>query len=201
MVLVTVDNWQKIGMTDTERLILVTGPVRSGKSEWAENWAGNYARNYGKSVIYIATSGFDDHDPEWGDRIQKHRDRRPSDWTTLEVPITLSTTLASVATADNCILVDSLGTWLANLLDWEESQWEQAVTELLQVLLTVTGPVILVAEEVGWGLVPPYPLGRLFRDRLGGLVRLVGTHADSVYLVTGGYALDLTRLGVKISPD
>lgn len=183
-------------MGDVGELILVTGPVRSGKSEWAES----LAQNSRSQVIYVATSSINEGDGEWCDRIQKHRDRRPCDWTTLEVPITLSTTLGSVFSPDSCILVDSLGTWLANLLEWDEQKWEDTVAELLTVLLQRTGKVILVAEEVGWGLVPPYAMGRLFRDRLGSLVRRVGTMADSVYLVTGGYALDLTQLGVAITP-
>jgi adenosylcobinamide kinase / adenosylcobinamide-phosphate guanylyltransferase len=55
-----------------------------------------------------------------------------------------------------------------------------------------------VAEETGWGVVPAYPLGRQFRDRLGTLIRLVGAIADQVYLITGGYALNLTLLGTPI---
>jgi adenosylcobinamide kinase/adenosylcobinamide-phosphate guanylyltransferase len=59
-------------------------------------------------------------------------------------------------------------------------------------------PVILVAEETGWGVIPAYPIGRLFRDRLGGLVRRLGPRCSSTYLVAGGHALDLRRLGVPI---
>jgi adenosylcobinamide kinase/adenosylcobinamide-phosphate guanylyltransferase len=55
-----------------------------------------------------------------------------------------------------------------------------------------------VGEEVGWGIVPAYPMGRSFRDRLGRLVREIGVIADHVYLVTGGYALDLTQFGTPI---
>ena len=60
--------------------------------------------------------------------------------------------------------------------------------------------VILVGEETGWGVVPAYPAGRLFRDRLGTLVRQIGAIADNVYLVTGGYALELSVLGTPLPP-
>jgi adenosylcobinamide kinase/adenosylcobinamide-phosphate guanylyltransferase len=56
-----------------------------------------------------------------------------------------------------------------------------------------------VGEETGWGVVPAYPLGRTFRDRLGGLIRRLGSVADTVYLVTGGHALNLSQLGVPFS--
>lgn len=180
----------------SRRLILVTGPARSGKSEWAEM----LARNSGKRVVYVATSRTDPTDGEWCDRIRLHRSRRPSDWTTWEVPVELAAAIASASAPDTCILVDSLGTWLANLLEWDEPGWENAVEELLEALSRGTGEVILVAEEVGWGLVPAYPSGRVFRDRLGGLVRRAGARADSVYLVAGGHVLDLTQLGTPL-PD
>ncbi|MGC9526565.1 MAG: bifunctional adenosylcobinamide kinase/adenosylcobinamide-phosphate guanylyltransferase, partial [Limnospira sp.] len=100
----------------SRRLILVTGPARSGKSEWAEM----LAQNSGKRVIYAATSRTDDTDREWCDRIRLHRSRRPPDWKTLEVPVDLAAALTSASAPDTCILVDSLGTWLANLLEWDE---------------------------------------------------------------------------------
>jgi adenosylcobinamide kinase/adenosylcobinamide-phosphate guanylyltransferase len=58
--------------------------------------------------------------------------------------------------------------------------------------------VILVSEETGWGVVPAYPLGRLFRDRLGTLTRQVGTVAGAVYLVVAGYAVDVKALGKEV---
>jgi adenosylcobinamide kinase / adenosylcobinamide-phosphate guanylyltransferase len=69
---------------------------------------------------------------------------------------------------------------------------------LLASLEKTSGTIILVSEETGWGVVPAYPLGRLFRDRLGSLTRRVGAIAQAVYLVTAGYALDLTQLGTPL---
>lgn len=172
-------------------LIVVTGPARSGKSEWAET----LARKSEKQVIYIATSQLDPRDKEWQIRIQKHQERRPMSWEILEVPIDLTATLEKISSQNTCILVDSLGTWLANLLEQDEVTWENTQDELLQILDKLPGIIILVAEETGWGVVPAYVMGRTFRDRLGALVRHLGAIANSVYLVTGGYVLNLTQLG------
>ncbi|NMF81815.1 bifunctional adenosylcobinamide kinase/adenosylcobinamide-phosphate guanylyltransferase [Nodosilinea sp. P-1105] len=171
-------------------LYLVTGPARSGKSEWAEA----LAAQFGQSVIYVATSKLDPADQEWQRRIQQHRDRRPEHWQLWEVPLALPEAILA-ATAQDCLLVDSLGTWLANTLDQDDDTWRGTVETLLDSLQRTPSHVILVAEETGWGLVPAYPVGRLFRDRLGSLTRQVGAIAGSVYLVVAGYALDVRRLG------
>ena len=175
-------------------ITLVTGPSRSGKSEWAETLASQSQ----KSVIYVATAQLNPDDPEWQDRIQQHQRRRPSDWTTVAEPIALCQTLQTYNQPSYCILVDSLGTWLANLLEQDEAAWEETVTELLDCLTAISTDVILVGEETGWGVVPAYPMGRSFRDRLGNLIRRIGAIADTVYLVTGGYVLNLTELGTPL---
>ncbi len=173
-------------------LILVTGPARSGKSEWAEHWANQMQ----KPVVYIATSMVSADDAEWQQRIERHRHRRPESWQTQEVPRELTSAIQT-AKANQCLLVDSLGTWLANWLEEDEEAWKTCVDELLIALDSATCDVILVAEETGWGLVPAYPIGRLFRDRLGSLVRQIGQVATQVYLITGGYALNLKQLGTS----
>lgn len=176
--------------TPEGRVILVTGPARSGKSEWAEILAGRSQ----KLVIYVATANVDPSDAEWRSRIEQHQRRRPSSWTTLQVPVELAATIGEGAD-NSCLLVDSLGTWLANLLDQDEEDWQRTQQELLESLEQTASNVILVAEETGWGVVPAYPLGRRFRDRLGNLVRRVGAIAHPVYLVTGGHVLNLSVLG------
>lgn len=176
------------------QLILVTGPARSGKSEWAEYWA----KQTEKNVIYIATSIASADDAEWQQRIEQHRNRRPASWQTKEVSKNLAAVIQT-ASANDCLLIDSLGTWLANLLDQDDATWRLCVEDLVTVLCLTTCDVILVAEETGWGIVPAYPLGRIFRDRLGYLVRRIGEIATEFYLITGGYALDLKQLGISLS--
>lgn len=181
-------------MHSPKPLILVLGPARSGKSEWAET----LARESGRHVVYVATAKADPHDREWQTRLQQHRDRRPPTWETLEVPIDLATTLRT-ASPDSCLLVDSLGSWLANLLEQDEPAWQQTVTDLLASFQASPAPTIVVAEEVGWGVVPAYPLGRAFRDRLGHLVQQLGAIAHTTYLVTGGHILNLSKLGTPLN--
>lgn len=178
----------------SRQIVLVTGPARSGKSEWAEQ----LATQSGKSVVYVATAQTNPHDLEWQSRIEKHCLRRPSEWVTLHVPIELSATL-DAATAADCLLVDSLGTWLANLLEQDESTWQETLQVVLHSLRQASSDVILVAEETGWGVVPAYPIGRTFRDRLGMLVRQIGAIANPVYLVTGGHVLNLSQLGTPLT--
>lgn len=171
-------------------LSLVIGPAKSGKSEWAES----LAVSTGKPVTYAATAELDPGDLEWQTRIERHRQRRPASWTTLEVPADLPATILA-APAGSCLLVDSLGTWVASLLELDDATWERVQQDLLLSLQHAAADVILVAEETGWGVVPAYPLGRAFRDRLGNLARSIGAIANPVYLVTGGHVLNLSALG------
>jgi adenosylcobinamide kinase / adenosylcobinamide-phosphate guanylyltransferase len=177
------------------RLILVTGAARSGKSEWAEHLASEST----KAVTYIATATVDPTDLEWQDRILRHQQRRPATWQTVMTVADLAAIVDRASAAD-CLLVDSLGTWVANLLDRSDNDWLELTQALLARLQTSLATVILVAEETGWGVVPAYPSGRLFRDRLGMLSRQIGTVADAVYLITGGHVLNLAELGIKL-PD
>jgi adenosylcobinamide kinase / adenosylcobinamide-phosphate guanylyltransferase len=172
------------------KVILVTGPARSGKSEWAES----LAIQSQKAVIYVATAVEISNDQEWQQRIQQHKQRRSQEWVTLEVPYELSTALADVK-PNICLLVDSLGTWVANFLEQDELSWQNIVQEFLETVQLVAADMIFVAEETGWGIVPAYPSGRIFRDRLGDLVRQLAVLCQEVYLVTGGYVLNLSVLG------
>ena len=181
-------------ISSTATIILVTGPSRSGKSEWAET----IAQQQNNPVTYIATSVLTESDPEWNQRVALHQQRRPQEWTTWEIPQDLASAIAQ-AQSPGCILVDSLGTWIANFLDEDDQSWQEIQAELLTKLIQSNLTIILVAEETGWGVVPSYPLGRQFRDRLGDLVRQLGQIANTVYLVTGGHVLNLSQIATTLS--
>jgi len=173
--------------------VLVLGPTKSGKSEWAEQ----LALQSGQPVIYVATSQAVPDDVEWQARIAAHRRRRSDTWQTLEVPIALASTLTQAAPTD-CWLIDSLGTWVANRLDQADDRWSQETAELLKAIAQFPGTLIIVAEETGWGVVPAYPLGRTFRDRLGTLTRQVAASVDITYLVVAGFAVNLSQVGIPV---
>lgn len=178
-------------------ITLITGPARSGKSEWAEQLAQQFATAKGQQVVYVATAQTNPDDPEWQARIDQHQQRRSPHWQLLEVPIELAPAVVKYDSA-HCLLIDSLGTWLANLIEQDDETWHEAQRQLMAALTQTTADVILVAEETGWGVVPAYQLGRIFRDRLGSLSRSVGEIASDVYLVTSGYALNLSALGQPV---
>jgi adenosylcobinamide kinase / adenosylcobinamide-phosphate guanylyltransferase len=183
------------------KVTLVTGAARSGKSEWAER----LAIKSGQQIVYVATAKIDLTDTEWQLRIDRHRQRRPADWQIIESAINLpEKNLAEIITtaqADQCLLIDSLGTWVASFLEDADEAWSIEQDRLLASLQSPVARVILVAEETGWGIVPAYALGRLFRDRLGTLTRKIGSIADPVYLVTAGRVLNLTELGQSLDSD
>lgn len=182
--------------SSSRRLTVVTGPARSGKSEWAEH----LAHQSGYPVTYIATAQVDPTDAEWQARIQQHQQRRPAEWQTQSIPFELAAALRNPE-PQACLLVDSLGTWVANLLEQDESAWNRMTQDVLESVEQAAGHIIMVAEETGWGLVPAYRSGRLFRDRLGRLTRQVAAIADDLYLVTAGYALNLSQLGTPLTPQ
>jgi adenosylcobinamide kinase/adenosylcobinamide-phosphate guanylyltransferase len=186
-------------------LIFITGPVRSGKSAFAEQ----LAHKSGKLVTYVATARIDLSDPEWVERIAHHCARRPADWEVVEVGGAGKPALAMLlrdTPEERVLLVDSLGAWLADrMLAYDgdiahASALEKEAGDLLEALCGSSAGVILVGEEVGWGIVPPYPSGRLFRDILGRLQQRVMREAEQAYLVVAGHALDLHALGKPIMP-
>jgi adenosylcobinamide kinase / adenosylcobinamide-phosphate guanylyltransferase len=182
-----------ITRTSEKQLILVTGAARCGKSEWAET----LAIESGRVVTYIATATIDPTDLEWQARISRHQQRRPATWQTVAAVEDLAAEIDRFQPSD-CILVDSLGTWVANLLDRSDVEWDSLTQELLSKLTTNLATIILVAEETGWGVVPAFASGRLFRDRLGMLTHQIGSISTTVYLVTGGHVLNLSQLGTKL---
>jgi len=176
--------------------VLVTGPSRSGKSEWAERLAADH-EHAGQQITYVATAIIDSTDHEWSARIERHRQRRPSSWHTLQAPMDLSQAIQAAGQIE-CLLIDSLGTWTANGLEFDDELWNTHCQELFNAIAHSRCTLIFVAEETGWGVVPAYPTGRRFRDRLGTLTRHVGAIANTTYLVTAGHVLNLTKLGTHL---
>lgn len=164
---------------------LVLGGARSGKSRYAEGQA--MAANL--PVIYVATAEVGDD--EMHRRIQHHRQRRPEHWRTLEEPIELAAIIRQHASPDTCLLVDCLTLWLSNVLfdrqgNLQETLFQTQRAALLEALSQCRGPVILVSNEVGMGVVAADPLTRRFVDEAGFLHQALAQLCDSVVWVVAG---------------
>lgn len=173
---------------------LVSGPARSGKSAWAEQ----LARASELSVDYLATGPLRPDDASWQQRLLRHRQRRPAAWVTEEIGADLPQALDRHSQADRLLLVDSLGTWLVHHLDLAPAAWCCEQERLRRALESCRAAVVLVSEEVGWGVVPPTAIGGLFRDRLGELMESIEPLCSRSWLVIRGRALDLSQLGIAV---
>lgn len=177
-------------------LTLISGPAGGGKSRWAEQ----LAAESGLRVVYLATGPLLEDDADWQERLRRHRDRRPPSWSCREVQGALSEALAELESGE-IGLVDSLGTWVAAHLELEEDRWRQHCETLLAAVHATPAPLLVVCEEVGWGLVPATAAGGRFRSRLAPLQRRLADAAGACWLVLQGRALDLQMLGVAVVPD
>jgi len=140
-------------------------------------------------VVYVATAVAGDD--EMAERIALHRAQRPASWRTLEVPRELARQIGGEPGQPATLLVEDLTLLLANLMADDESSAEaQAVAEV-DALLALDADLVLVSNEVGMGVVPPYPLGRLFRDSLGRVNQSVAGACGEVYLLVAGLPLRL----------
>ena len=151
-------------------------------------------------MVYLATGPLLPEDPDWQQRLHRHRRRRPPSWQCLEVGGQLAPALAELG-AEQLGLVDSLGTWLAAWLESDEREWLLRSSELMQTLHHCLAPLVLVAEEVGWGVIPATPEGYRFQARLTALQLLIAGCCDAHWLVLGGRALDLMRLGETVPAE
>ena len=181
--------------------LLITGPSRGGKSEWAEQRIRELAGAAG--ITYLATGPTLPDDAAWQRRLNRHRRRRPEHWRLLEAS-SLSAVSQLLMPGSAChnevVLLDSLGGLVASELELDEQCWLELQATFVTVLANRPTPVVLVAEEVGWGVVPATAIGGRFRDRNGSFTRLCEEHCSESWLVTAGRALPLHQLAVRLPP-
>lgn len=171
--------------------VLVTGGVRSGKSQHAESLFPGSA-----PVTYVAAGPTYD-DADWAARVARHQERRPAWWTTVET----TDVAVAIDQAPGSVLVDCMGTWLTAVIDeaglWEAPMGEvedavlSPLAEIVDAVAAAPGRVVLVTNEVGFGVVPEHRSGRLFRDLLGTVNQRVATACDEIHLVVAGRVLRL----------
>jgi adenosylcobinamide kinase / adenosylcobinamide-phosphate guanylyltransferase len=174
-------------------LILILGGARSGKSSYAEK----LAAELGNRVVYIATA--EAKDEEMKARIQTHQSNRPASWYTLEAPYNVASALSGMADRPDALLLDCMTLLVSNiLLSMESSSLttiEAAVQAEIEALLAtqkgLAVPLIVVSNEVGLGLVPPYPLGRAYRDLLGRANQHLAALAQRVIFMVAGLPLTI----------
>jgi adenosylcobinamide kinase/adenosylcobinamide-phosphate guanylyltransferase len=162
---------------------LVLGGARSGKSRLAEGLLAHASQR-----TYLATA--EAGDAEMAARIADHRTRRGTGWITLEEPLELVPALARATAGGGAVLVDCLTLWLGNLLGAGREVGAEG-DRLVAALPRLAGPVVLVSNEVGLGIVPDNALARAFRDEAGRLHQAIAAIAQRVYWVAAGLPLIL----------
>lgn len=167
---------------------LILGGAKSGKSSLALE----LANQSGGRRVFIATAQAGDG--EMRDRIQRHQAERGSEWSTVEEPIDLRAALQNADGGDAVLVVDCLTLWLSNLLTVAQMPGEDVIQQgrdLAGLLPSLKGRVILVANEVGLGIVPDNALARLYRDLAGGLNQGLAKVCEQVIFVAAGLPLVL----------
>jgi adenosylcobinamide kinase / adenosylcobinamide-phosphate guanylyltransferase len=171
-----------------KEIILITGSARSGKSRCAET----RAAELGGRRLYVATA--EAQDEEMAQRIAAHRQRRGAQWITVEEPIELAALLVNQRGQIDCALIDCLTLWLSNLLLRRDAEYaEEKVQELLDTLASLDFHVLLVTNEVGWGIVPDNPLARRFRDLAGWANQRFAAAANEVVLTVAGVPMTIKK--------
>ena len=184
------------------KLTFILGGARSGKSSHAQHLAQKLADGSGRDVTFIATAqALDD---EMAARIKKHREDRPATWTTLEIPQGIPAYLQSHPAQTDMYLLDCI-TLLANnvfmqfiendLVNEEQAKiaLEKEIDELLTYIHANDTEWILISNEVGLGLVPPYQMGRVYRDLLGWANQRLAREADEVLWMVAGIAVPISQ--------
>ena len=182
------------------RLTLILGGARSGKSSYAQS----LAEGTGKSVTFIASAQA--LDEEMSRRIQKHRAERPITWETLEIPLDVASHVQQIKS--DVVILDCITLLVNNLLmqfvkdDYvEEAPFMQAVQKEVDELVgTIRDPKqdwMIISNEVGLGLVPPYQMGRVYRDGLGWANQRLAREADKVIFMVAGIPTVIKQVGSK----
>ena len=169
--------------------LFVLGGAKSGKSAFAQLRAEEEFRAGGwKRLCFLATAQAGDQ--EMRIRIQRHREQRGDQWETIEEPLDIAGVI-SQAKANQLILVDCLTVWLSNVMAADGEGTPRRMEELVEAIGRTKAGLVIVANEVGMGIVPANPLAREYRDHAGRLNQMVGNAVPTVYFVAAGIPLKM----------
>lgn len=171
--------------TNHKSITLIVGGVRSGKSQLAQQLAAGKER-----VTFLATA--QPVDDEMREKIERHRRERPSTWVTVEEPVELDAAIQEHGAFADIVLIDCLTTFAANAMALEDGKIDRVrerVQRLCSALRAVKASIVLVSNEVGSGVVPPFVAGRMFRDLLGEINQKIAALSDNVLFMVAGLPL------------
>ena len=170
-------------------IILVSGGVKSGKSEFAEYLASNE-----KNITYIALSEIRSSDKLWNEKILVHQLRRPKSWKLIETE-----NLIPIIKIDRgVLLIDSLGGFIVDSLKKGEGEWKNCLNNLLHYLAAYKSKIIIVSEQTGWGLVSEYEIGNLYTERLGVCLKEITKISKENWITINGKAIKLDNMFFEI---
>ena len=172
-----------MGIETVKEVIFITGGCRSGKSTYALQLA---ERMPAEKKIFIATCV--PQDDEMKQRVAKHQRERSRNWITVEESLRLPEAILQNSRREEVILIDCLTLWVSNLLmeTDDTKQLEQTITQLIHSIEKAQGPIVLVSNEVGAGIVPENRLARQYRDIIGLVNQAVAQTAGKVIWMVAG---------------
>ena len=164
---------------------LITGAIKSGKSEFAEKKALVY-----KKLTYIALSQSLPKDKNWQKKIKIHKSRRPSSWETIENDDLLNI----FKNVSGPLLIDSIGGFVVKNINENDNQWRKNLLQLNKFLTEYKSDIIIVGEQVGWGLVSEYKIGNIFIERIGEVLNDITSISNDNWLTINGKAIKLDNI-------
>ena len=166
-------------------ITLITGAIKSGKSEFAEKIANVY-----KKLTYIALSESRPDDLIWQEKIRLHKSRRPSKWEVIES----DDLLYVFKNVSGPLLIDSIGGFVVKNINDDNNQWKRNLLQLNQSLIEYKSDIIIVGEQVGWGLVSEYKIGNIFTERIGEVLKDITLISSNNWLTINGKAIKLDNI-------
>ena len=166
-------------------ITLITGAIKSGKSEFAEKKANIYNR-----LTYVALSKSYPNDKQWREKIKLHKSRRPTNWDV----IVNDDIFYIFKNVSGPLLIDSIGGFVVKNINQNNNEWKRNLHLLNKFLTEYKSDIIIVGEQVGWGLVSEYKVGNIFAERIGEVLSYITRISTYNWLTINGKAIKLDNI-------